>query len=256
MRHLRANDLFSRSNPVLVTRPSGIIVNQSVVDALDAAGWLPPCRVYRTGFRSLNGYKPFTVANPCDAWWCPRCGVLRLETLLGQVRDAIRGLTAVYTAECLTERTLSTRVRQRAHDHEADFFWYCRSDGQTFYVASKPLPGRGKPPSTWTKRTPDHAIEWLKTFAITFSGHRAYDRSPAWEPITTPPDHYEEDPLVPRYQWFNLDRTQGQMVARALADEVRERFGVELPKVDDDPWVKVVVEGMLQDIVKRVQNGE
>lgn len=128
-----------------------------------------------------------------------------------------------------------------------------------FYVASKPLPGRGAaglPPSIWQERTPEGAVEWLRTTAMVFPGYWAADRSAGWEPVPPAGDDEDRfhDPERPPYQWFSgLDRGQAHIVTKALAEEVMEKYGVELGDVHDNPWIVTYVDDMLRAIVKRVR---
>lgn len=147
----------SITDPNLTSSVGGIVINTSLVDVMKDFGWLPMCPKVLTGIHKST-YRNFTVASDCGKWWCPKCGVERLEGLLDQVAERIEGHKALYTASATYESRLPGRMRYRWKTAHAQCFWYRRNDGTVFYVATAPLDGSGSPENGPL----DHPLRWWK----------------------------------------------------------------------------------------------
>ena len=102
-----------------------------------------------------------------------------------------------------------------------------RYDGRVFYVASADLLGGRLPPSEWTKRSFDQAVDWLLGDALVVPGVATLRWSDGWRPERR--DGFQ--PTFRLYRYYNLDAKQAKVVASELALRVKDRFDCELDVV-------------------------
>lgn len=254
LRQKRAAELVRRYvQAVTRVTDTGVVVNQSVVNALEEAGWLPKCPSFWSGFHRAD-YHFFTTGGDCDKWWCPDCGTKKLAALLAEVNERTAPLDAVYTASAAWHRGLAGRMRQRWSGKGVGVFWYRRFDGHVFYVASVSLaPKRaGEEPVEWTERAPQEAASWLAE-AMVLPGYVDHNWSKPWRPKSKKdgPDFDDLDD-TPQWRWFQLTRAEADMVHGLLEVEVLKRFGMELDYgIPED--LRPEVDALLDHIVQCVR---
>lgn len=264
LRELRAKDAAKHiESPVFETSAKGVVLNRSLLDALNDLRWLPMCPRVLTGWSNRDFFSHFTTGGPCTKWWCPTCGVKRLEMLLDQVREQIDGLEVVLLAEANYDEKVVGRVRSR-HSNKpgSEYFWFRRDDGRIFYLSNVALDGgrSSDSPSTWLTATPKEAMEWLKTVVMVFPGYHDHGWSQGWwqpTPTLSEDEKGEDDKDFEdlnekaEYRYFQINADQAAMVEERLRQEVRLRYGCDLDAVPRDK--RGEVSELLEDLVKEVK---
>ena len=235
MRERRTSELAKRiEDPEIEVTASGVRVNRSLVTGLSDIGWLPQCPVALTTF-STDNFRHFTTGKDCRKWWCPRCGVERVEALLASVEDRIMGCETVYIAEVQHEPKLAARVRARRKEvPAAEYFSFRRIDGRVFFIATHPLGGgrSAAEPAVWRPFTPQAAMTWLKAEVIQVPSYHAHSWSNGWKPTAESADsrgpeqmpHKDEEenndeekrppllPSLPLFRSYSLTEPQAEVV--------------------------------------------
>jgi hypothetical protein len=246
LRRLRARDIAARASNTLPVVVGGavalasagaprhdIVVRESVVRDLGAAGWLPRCPIRTSGFSPRNNFVPYNICYPCDSWWCPDCGIKKLAQLQDHLHLQVNALPVVYTSVASYEKTkLASRVRQRVTDRNAEMFWYRDLNDFVTYVATDDLGGR-LPPNVWTPRPPDAAIRWLRSDVMVFPGHWSHGWSDGWKPPEKPIRRGADGD--DDWLWFNLDEIQADHVHKLLCAVVKTELGIDLDRAVDLP---------------------
>jgi hypothetical protein len=255
MRELKSLGLSRHiGDPALSRTRGGVVVNQSLLDALGDLWWLPLCPRVQTGFSTFT-FSHFTVGGDCEKWWCPKCGARRLDELLEQIRARITDLDLVYVAVADYERKLPGRVRTRHKEVPgSQYFWFRRDDGRVFYLATVAVTGGRSTaaPSNWTAMRPAEAIEWLQTTVMVLPGYHDHDWSKDWKPPTVKKSEaYDELKGEAEYRYFQINEQQALRVYDLFSDIVKQRFGCDPDTISAQNRGDALE--LLQDTVREVK---
>jgi len=149
----------------------------------------------------------------------------------------IEGLDAVYRAETMLDERLHARVRRRACDHGAQFFWYLAFDDRIYFVATKPLPGDAKhTPALWTKCSPSEVGSWLLCEAMTVPSRKGHGWSDGWRPAHGFDRNEGEFETDRDWVWaHNFGGDDADLAQDRLMTEVRDIYGIDIPGGDEIP---------------------
>ena len=260
VRHLRARGIAQRHpSPVVVTTQNGFQENSSVFQGLRDERWTPRCPRTTTGFNAHDGFADFTTVGDCSSWWCQRCGPKHLVRVHALVAERVKDLTVVYTSVAPYNAKVCGTVRQRAKSAQAEYFWYrhinYRADAEEVaYVATRDLGLTARTePKVFVARSPQEALDWLRTDVMIFPDYIRHDWSESWEPKKVPDDRRQPSG---DWLWFRgLDADQADVARVVLGRRVRETLGLDL----DDPSSvvskpkRMLIKLWLQQIVDEVR---
>ena len=260
LRMFRARDLLAVDSVITVT-DDGVTVITSLFDRLRELGWLSPCPIVRTGFHPWRtGYRGFTLGKDCNSWWCGGCGPVRVLELVDQVISNVELESHVYTASCTYDRRLFARLRQRTRTNRANIFWYRTFDDRVYVVSTQPLPGDGNhAPAIWDERNPTEVRNWLLAEVMKCPTHRDHGWSDGWRPPATS-DAQDGDDEQEESEWVwahYLDQEKGVVVHERLMVQVRDIFGIDIPRGDEIPEALVPqINQLLSKIISDVRRGD
>lgn len=254
LRQRRAFDLENaQKNPRLSLSDQGIIINNSLVEAMTDLRWLPRCPNIWSGF-SRYDYRHFTVGQDCGKWWCPTCGVKRLEELAAQVKERIAPYETLYTAITTYEPKLPARMSYRWRAREASCFWIRRFDRNVFYVGTANLGARTEP-RDWTARSQAEVLEWVKRTPLAFPGYVDHGWSAGWQPDgdrETPERGWEDlDDGETEWMWSPLNKTQAGLVHDLLRRVMHEQYDVDID-LGVPSELRTEAQGLFRSLAKRV----
>lgn len=207
----------------------------------------PFCPFKRTFFH-IGSFTDSTIDQPCVSPSCKECAPHLIEELLGQVKERIEPLEAVYVAQVPWNVNLTGRLAQRRHDHGMNTFTYRDVNDIVTIIGDKPLEGKRarEAPTSSEKISPVEATTFLVERVLWIPGHVSDHFSEGWAFPTVRASgvHISLD---------GLDDDQIGEFKRRAAAIVMERYDID-PSAERIPvshWkeLKLILQGVKKEIL-------